>query len=233
MFYLSDLKEIINNSIYQNVIIRGVSIDTRTISKGDLFIAIKGKTFDGHDYIENAILKGASAIISSKRISSIKKIPMILVRSTRLFLGDLANWWRKKFKVKVIAITGSNGKTTVKEMIVSILGSRYKRNQILYTQGNYNNDIGVPLTLLQMSNTHEYAVIEMGMNNSGEISYLTKMAMPDFAVINNVGSAHIGNFNSKENIADAKIEIVDGLNKNGTLILNKNDEFQIEMTSFK
>lgn len=200
-----------------------VGTDSRAIKKGQLFVALKGENFDGHEYVAQSLEQGASAVLVSQASNA---SPAVLVKDTRLALGDLAAHWRAKFEMPVVAITGSNGKTTVKEMLASILKqSAGDDASVLATQGNFNNDIGLPLTMLNLCDQHRYAVLEMGMNHSGEISYLTRLAKPNIALVNNAGSAHIGELGSLEAIAKAKGEIFEGLADGGTAIINADDDF--------
>ena len=200
--------------------ISGVSIDTRTLSSNDLYIAIRGDQFDGHEFISQAEQNGAHAIVVEKKVRS--HLPQLIVKDTRIALARLAGAVRNKVQLKVCAITGSNGKTTVKEMVAAILGVNY---QVLFTQGNFNNDIGVPLTLLRLQEHHQFAVIEMGANHQGEIAYTSQYARPDVAVITNVGAAHIEGFGSTEGIASAKAEIIQSLAEDGIAVLNVDDVF--------
>jgi len=204
----------------ENISISGVGIDTRTLNAGDLYIAIQGDQFDGHDFVEIAVEQGACAIVCTRKIAV--NIPQIIVTDTRLALAELAGAVRNKLKVKVCAITGSNGKTTVKEMIAVILSVNY---QVLFTQGNFNNEIGVPLTLLRLQEQDEFAVIEMGANHISEIAYSSQYAKPDVAVITNVSAAHIEGFGSIDGVAQAKAEIVKSLAPDGVAILNADDIF--------
>jgi len=203
-----------------DVVARGVSTDSRSVANGEVFVALVGPNFDGHDFIRNAEERGAAAAIVSRDITT--TLPKILVKDTRLALGMLARAWRRQFAFPVIAVTGSNGKTTVKEMIASIL--RTGKNT-LSTQGNLNNDIGMPLTLLRMHREHEAAIIEMGANHPGEIEYLTRLAEPDVALITNAGPAHLEGFGSIEGVAQAKGEIYAGLSSTGTAVINADDKY--------
>ena len=214
----------------EDVLFTGVSTDSRTVKSGDLFIALSGKNFDGHKFVAQAKDKGAVAAMVNQE-SDIKKnqdskVPMIIVKDTLLGLGKLAAYWRGRFEIPLIAVTGSNGKTTVKEMIASILLQLVGKdsNKVLATTGNLNNDIGVPQMLLQLCAQHKYAVIEMGMNHSGEISYLTKLAKPSVALITNAGAAHIEGIGSVEAVARAKGEIFEGLDELGTAVINADDQ---------
>lgn len=199
---------------------QSITIDSRKIEPGSLFIAIKGEQFDGHDYVEEARKKGALAAIVSQPVDT--DLLTILVQDTRMALGLLAKKWREKWSMPVIAVTGSCGKTTTKTMIAEILS---QQGQVLATQGTMNNDIGLPLTALQLNSTHEYAVFELGANHLGEIEYLADIIKPDVAVITNVAPAHLEGFGSIENIARAKGEIYQKLAENGIAILNMDDQF--------
>ncbi|MGB3725337.1 MAG: UDP-N-acetylmuramoyl-tripeptide--D-alanyl-D-alanine ligase [Glaciecola sp.] len=203
-----------------SVNVTGVSTDTRSISKGDIFIALVGPNFNGHDYLNVALQKGAIAAIVSQKTNI--KLPTIMVSDTRIALGLFAKAIRNKVNPKTIGITGSSGKTTVKEMVNAILSQRGK---VLATQGNFNNDIGVPLTLLRLQTDHEYAVIEMGANHQGEIEYTCALARPDVATIINAAPAHIEGFGSLFGVARAKSEIIKGLSSTGVAILNHDSQF--------
>jgi UDP-N-acetylmuramoyl-tripeptide--D-alanyl-D-alanine ligase len=219
----------------QDAAFTAVSTDSRTIGQGDLFVALTGEKFDGHDYLSEVKEKGASAALV-RRGSAVESkgvgIPLILVEDPRLALGQLAKHWRNHFAIPVVAITGSNGKTTVKEMLASILRQAVQAGKpatgferVLFTEGNLNNDIGVPLTLLRMREQHLYAVIEMGMNHFGEISYLSRLAKPSVAVITNAGMAHTRDLGSVEAVAYAKGEIFEGLDEQGTAVINADDTY--------
>jgi UDP-N-acetylmuramoyl-tripeptide--D-alanyl-D-alanine ligase len=213
----------------EDVLFTGVSTDSRSVKSGDLFIALSGKNFDGHKFVAQAKDRGAVAAMVNQESDISKnqdsKIPMIIVKDTLLGLGRLAAYWRGCFDIPLIAVTGSNGKTTVKEMIASILLQLVGKdsNKVLATTGNLNNDIGVPKMLLQLCKQHKYAVIEMGMNHSGEISYLTHLAKPGVALITNAGAAHIEGIGSVEAVARAKGEIFEGLGKLGIAVINADD----------
>ena len=198
-----------------------ISIDSRTIKPGELYLAIKGHSLDGHLYIQEAINQGAVAVIVSQE----KKldIPQIVVRDTTIAFGLIAQKWREKFDLTVIGVTGSTGKTSVRNMIGSILNATGE--QVLMPEKNFNNQWGLPLTLLQLNSKHRYAVVEMGMDALGEISYLSQMAKPDVAVITQINSCHIEKLGTLDNIAKAKFEIFDGLSKEGTAILNADDKY--------
>ncbi|WP_305909271.1 UDP-N-acetylmuramoyl-tripeptide--D-alanyl-D-alanine ligase [Methylomarinum sp. Ch1-1] len=200
--------------------IEAVSIDSRTLQSGDLYIAIKGENFDGHDFIDMAVSAGASAVIGERRVDI--ELPQVVVSDSRLALAELAGAWRRKLPLKVAGVTGSNGKTTVKEMITAILSVS---DPVLSTLGNLNNDIGVPLTLLRLDHHHRYAVIEMGANHPGEIAYSSRYAQPDVAVITNVGAAHIEGFGDLQTVAASKGEMIATLVDDGIAVLNAEDEF--------
>jgi UDP-N-acetylmuramoyl-tripeptide--D-alanyl-D-alanine ligase len=197
-----------------------VSTDTRTLKQGDLFVALKGPHFNGHSYIAKAEELGASALVVSEPVDT--ELPYITVENTQRGLGALASAWKAQFDIPSVAITGSCGKTTVKEMVAEILSLR---GNTLATKGNFNNEIGVPLTLLSINEEHEYAVIELGANHIGEIAYTVSLANPDVAVITNAGSAHIEGFGSAENIAKAKGEIYSGIAEGGKAIINLDDKY--------
>jgi UDP-N-acetylmuramoyl-tripeptide--D-alanyl-D-alanine ligase len=212
-----------------------VSTDTRALAPRSLFVALKGARFDAHEFLGQASEKGAAgALVQKSRIAdrgSRIELPLLVVDDSRLALGTLAAYWRKKFSMPLVALTGSNGKTTVKEMLASILREacsapsaiRHPQSAVLATRGNLNNDIGMPLTLLELRAGHRYAVIEMGMNHEGEIRYLTRLAAPDVALVNNAGPAHIEYFGALEAIARAKGEIFEGLGPAGTAVINADD----------
>lgn len=222
MMSLSEIAKALNASmIGADVNIGSVGTDSRVIANQQLFVAIKGERFDGNTFASEAIELGAAAVLLSDESSKVS--PAVLVRDTRVALGELAHYWRKKFDVPVVAVTGSNGKTTVKEMIAAILSA--DKGKVLATKGNLNNDIGMPLTLLNLRAEHSHAVIEMGMNHLDEIRYLSNIACPQVAVINNAGTAHIGELGSREAIAQAKGEIFEGLAVNGIAVINADDHF--------
>ena len=207
----------------EDILVSGFSIDSRKISKGDVFICIKGVKYDGHDFIIDS-LKIASCVITTKKIKNInlKEKSYILVEDTLKALQNLSSFIRKQTKAKVIAITGSNGKTTVKEMVAHIL-SDFK---VRYTKGNLNNHIGVPLTLLSIKQDDEYVVVEIGANNLGEIGPLAELVNPDIAAVTNIGYAHIEGFGTLENTAKEKYSIFKYIDKNGIAVINNQDKFR-------
>ena len=198
-----------------------VCTDSRKITPGCLFVPLKGERFDGHDYIERALERGASGTLCAQPPREIREDRFyIQVEDTRLALKDLAPWYRGQFDIPVVQVTGSVGKTTTKEMVAATLSARYK---VLKTPENFNNDIGTPLTLLSLERSHQAAVIETGMNHFGEIRYLGEMVRPDIAVISNIGDAHIEFLGSRQGILQAKCEIFDNLKQDGTAVLDGDD----------
>lgn len=209
-----------------DVEISGVTTDSRAVGRGDLFVALRGERFDGHAFVDAALAAGAAAALVSDPLRvATPDAPLLVADDTRAALGQLGAWWRGRFAIPVAAVTGSNGKTTVKDMVAAILRAHFGEDAVLATQGNLNNDIGVPIMLLRLRARHRCAVLEMGMNHLGEIAYLTRLARPDVAAINNAGTAHIGELGSRENIARAKGEILEGLPAHGTAVLNADDAF--------
>ncbi|ALI02381.1 UDP-N-acetylmuramoyl-tripeptide--D-alanyl-D-alanine ligase [Pseudomonas sp. FW306-02-F02-AA] len=198
----------------------GVSIDSRAIKPGQLFVALAGPRFDGHDYLNDVAAKGAVAALVEREVTN-STLPQLLVTDTRQALGELGALNRAAYSNPVAAITGSSGKTTVKEMLASILRTR---GPVLATRGNLNNDLGVPLTLLELTAEHTAAVIELGASRIGEIAYTVGMTKPHVAVINNAGTAHVGEFGGPEKIVEAKGEILEGLDANGVAVLNLDDK---------
>ena len=203
--------------------VTGVTTDSRAVQPGQLFIPLVGERFDGHAYISKALEGGAAGCLTAREPETLLPGKLyIQVADTRLALKALASWYRDKFDLPVVQVTGSAGKTTTKEMIASVLSQRYNT---LRTEGNFNNDIGAPLTLLRLMPEHQAAVIETGMNHFGEIRYLGEMVRPDIAVITNVGDAHIENLgNTRQGILRAKCEIFENLTPEGIAVLNGDDE---------
>ncbi|QRN40978.1 MAG: UDP-N-acetylmuramoyl-tripeptide--D-alanyl-D-alanine ligase [Neisseriaceae bacterium] len=205
---------------FPDVEVRNIVTDSRIAQQGDVFFAIKGVNFDGHQFIDDVLSKGVLAVIASD--STVKNDKIILVDDTVKSLGLLASKWRQEINPYVLGITGSSGKTTVKELTATILKSIYGQDNVLWTQGNLNNHLGVPLTLLKLSAAHRFAVIEMGMNHFGELSYLTQIVKPNIVLINNILRAHIGcGFKNLEGIALAKSEVLQELDDAGTAVLPK------------
>ena len=217
----------------KNSIVHRISIDSRTLIPGDLFFAIVGPHFDGHNFIVEALNKGASGVVVCKEVENLlskakirKNKIVIKVEDTLTALQDWASYYRNKFKTVNICITGSNGKTTTKEIIAHILSQKFP---LLKSSGNYNNEIGIPLTLLQLNNSHKILVVELGMRGLGEIKSLTSLVPPNLAVITNIGEAHIGLLGSKDNIFKAKMELLLSLDNNGIAILNRDDGYFPQM----
>ncbi len=218
---LSEIAQAVHGRLIgQDLVATGTSIDTRTLLTGDLYIAIKGARFDGHEFAETAKQSGACGILTHHEMAV--SMPQIVVQDSHLALAELAGYWRKKLPVKVAGVTGSNGKTSVKEMIAAIFG---RQGKTLFTQGNLNNDIGVPLTLLRLDASHHFAVIEMGANHPGEIAYTSRFAQADVSVITNIGPAHIEGFGDIDGVAKTKAEIIENLNGNGVAVLNRDDKY--------
>lgn len=203
-----------------NVTVTTVSTDTRQAVENGLFFALKGEKFDAHDYAEKAVEQGCVALVVERELPI--AVPQIIVADTRLALGQLAKWLKSTLNPKTVAMTGSSGKTTVKEMTAKILQKTAACEEgVLYTFGNLNNDLGVPMTLLRLTEQHKFAVIELGANHIGEIAYTTAIAQPDACLVNNVASAHLEGFGSIEGVAAAKGEIYRGLKENGKAIINQ------------
>ncbi len=209
-----------SNFIGEDIIFSGCSTDSRTIKDGNLFIALTGEHFDGHDYVSVAEENGASSLMLEREARNTK--PVLQVKEARKAMGLLAKSWREEISIPLIAITGSNGKTTVKEMVSGILS---KISEVHATSENLNNDIGVPLTLFGLDKKHQYAVVEMGANHPGEIEWLSAIARPNVAVITQCAPAHLEGFGSIDGVAKAKAEIYSGLQSSGTAIINVDDEY--------
>lgn len=206
----------------------GVSIDSRNINAGDLYVAIRGAHYNGHDFVDEAISKGAKALIVERKVDIANRVPVVRVDNTETALGDLAKWWRDHFDAPCVGVTGSNGKSTTKEMIAAIVSSF---GPVLKTEGNFNNLIGLPLTVFKWKAEHEIAVLEMGMNAPGEIRRLTKIARPNVAVVTNVTAAHLEKLKTVEAVAKAKAEIFEAMDSNGVAVINDEDPFVREMGS--
>ncbi|AAU38278.1 UDP-N-acetylmuramoyl-tripeptide--D-alanyl-D-alanine ligase [Basfia succiniciproducens] len=208
----------------ETLTIESVSTDTRRKMPNGLFFALKGEKFDGHNYLAEAVAQGCTAVVVDHPCEI--DVPQLVVKDTRLALGRLAAWLRRELEPLTVAITGSCGKTTVKEMTAAILQRTAGDDEaVLFTEGNFNNDIGVPLTLLRLTEKHEYAVIELGANHAGEIAYTAHLTMPDVALVNNVSAAHLEGFGSVEGVAQAKGEIYSGLTPDGVAILNLDSNY--------
>ncbi|WP_432699120.1 UDP-N-acetylmuramoyl-tripeptide--D-alanyl-D-alanine ligase [Kluyvera cryocrescens] len=213
---LSQLSGVLNGELQgEDLLIDDVTTDTRKITPGCLFVALKGERFDAHDFAQTAKDAGAGALLVSRKLAI--DLPQLVVSDTRLAFGELAAWVRKQVPARVVALTGSSGKTSVKEMTAAILA---QCGNTLYTAGNLNNDIGVPMTLLRLTPEHQFAVIELGANHQGEIAWTVSLTRPEAALVNNLAAAHLEGFGSLAGVAKAKGEIFSGLSEGGIAILN-------------
>ncbi len=235
MLNAEEIKQAISGTIEKgrkDFLFRDISTDSRRINQGDLFWAIKGERFDGHDFILSALDKGAfGAVVERCYVKNLlektkeKSIVLISVKDSLKALGDLARYWRDKHKAKVIVVTGSSGKTTTKEMLFSILSQRYN---VLKNPGNYNNLIGLPVSLLKLTDLHSIAVLEMGMNRPGEIARLTQIANPDIGIITNIGPVHLEGVKDIRGVAKAKAELAKMFPENGVLFVNGDNALLME-----
>ena len=227
---LAEFKAAINAEVLnqQQLLITEVAIDSRKLSGGEVFFALEGENFDGHDFINQAVKKGVKAVVvdNKAKLPAELNLPVFLVEDTLTALQDLAKFNCENSNVSVVAITGSTGKTTTKDFIASLLEQRYN---VLKTAGNYNNEIGLPLTLLKLDETYDLAVVEMGMRGLGEIDFLAQLAKPEVGVITNVGTVHLELLKTRDNIARAKAELVENLPASGLAVLNADDQRVIKM----
>jgi UDP-N-acetylmuramoyl-tripeptide--D-alanyl-D-alanine ligase len=228
-FSLTQLREILNTNLLNTPVLDsqisvvGITTDSRTVQPGELFVALVGENFDGHNFVDTVAGKGAIAVIVNRQLESID-IPQFIVQDTLKAYQQIAQWWRDRFQIPVIGVTGSVGKTSTKELIAAVLSTQ---GQVLKTEANFNNEIGVPKTLLQITSEHSYAVIEMAMRGKGEIALLTDIARPTIGIITNVGTAHIGRLGSREAIARAKCELLAQMPQPSTAILNYDNSLLI------
>ena len=228
-FSLAELDTILQHNLVKTInanldtSVLGITTDTRTIEPQELFIALVGENFDGHNFVSQAVDKGAIAIVVDRQLDL--DVAQFIVKDTLSAYQQIALWWRDRFEIPVIGVTGSVGKTSTKELISAVLGTQGK---VLKTEANFNNEIGVPKTLLQITSEHSYAVIEMAMRGTGEIALLTDIVRPTIGVITNVGTAHIGRLGSREAIAQAKCELLAQMPKTSTAILNYDNPLLIE-----
>ena len=206
----------------RDVTFSGVSTDSRSIGKGDLFVALRGERFDGHDFLKSVAPKAAAAMVDSAYRGEYP-LPALVVGDTRRSLGDLARYWRTRFVPALVAVTGSNGKTTVKEMLAAILRAHAGEESVLYTRGNLNNDIGLPLTLLALRHAHRWCAIELGMNHKGEIAYLAGIARPTAALVNNAQREHLEFMRSVDEVAAENASVYDALPADGVAVINADD----------
>lgn len=218
----------LNNDKFKDIEIFGVSIDSRTINNNEIYMPIIGERFDGHQFIEDAFKKGALATFSESGKFKNEEKPIIYVEDTNKAYQDLANSYKKYLGAKIVAITGSNGKTTTKDIISSVLETKYKTEK---TVGNLNNEIGVPKTILNFPADIEIGIIEMGTDGFGQIEVLSNIANPDIAIITNIGDSHLEQLKTKENIAREKLHIIDGMSDNGIFIYNNDDEILREIVN--
>lgn len=209
----------------------GVSTNTKTIDPGNLFVALRGERFDAHDFIADVVARGAAAVIV-ERLPDGVDVPALIVPDSRYALGEIAQWWRQQFSVPVIGVTGSNGKTTVKEMIAAILSSAFGETNYLATRGNLNNEIGVPLTLFRLNKVHRAAVIEMGMNHPGEIARLAAIALPTVGLVNNAQREHQEFMASVAAVAEENGAVINGLRDDGCAVFPADDEFAPLWTAY-
>ena len=221
---VAEIENMVSGSLFGSGlgVVRTVSTDTRSIQPGQLFVALRGERFDGHDFLEIALKQGAAAALVEKVDHSLADFPQIQVPDSLLGLQDLARSYRAEVSIPIVGITGSNGKTSTKEMVAAVLGERFR---VIKTLGNLNNHIGVPLSVLRFEKRHEVAVIEYGMNHPGEISQLVGIAQPDHAIITNVGIAHIEFLGTREGIAREKSVLAESVPSQGRVVLNAADDF--------
>ncbi|MBA2709060.1 MAG: UDP-N-acetylmuramoyl-tripeptide--D-alanyl-D-alanine ligase [Tatlockia sp.] len=216
---LTNIAKLFNSSCPSDTFITGVCIDSRKVKPGNLFLALPGENFDGHNFIQSAVAKGAIAVVCNQA-NPLVDVPQFIVKDSFKALADLASYHRKSIHCPVIALTGSNGKTSVKEMIASILPKPAHA-----TPGNFNNHIGAPLSVLQLQPEHRYAVFELGANHLGEIAYTVAIVKPQVSLINNIAPAHIEGFGSIDGVARAKGEIYQGLSDDGIAVVNADDSY--------
>lgn len=219
---LSQVQQMVNgnglDAKWEDVRIQGVSIDSRKISDGNLYIPIQGERFDGHAFAQSALENGAAALLWQRDVQNPPEhVPVIFVDDTLTALQQLARGYRNQLDVKIVGVTGSNGKTSAKDIVTSLLGTKFK---VQKTEGNFNNHIGLPLTILRLKEDTEMAVLEMGMSACGEIEFLSELARPNAAIITNIGESHLMELGSRAGIAEAKLEIVLGLQEGGLLVYN-------------
>lgn len=223
---ITEIAEITKGQMHgdEEVVVRGLSADTRCMQAGALFVALVGDSYDPHEMIEADNANRAAAVLVQRKVDV--AIPQIVVKDTYKALQQLATAWRQRFSLPVIGVTGSNGKTSVKELIKQVLSTQ---GEVLATVGNLNNHIGVPLTLSNLNESHRFAVIEMGASHAGEIAVLTKIAEPNIGVITNIGPAHLEGFESIEGVAHAKAELYQNLSLNGIAVVNADEHFRKEL----
>jgi UDP-N-acetylmuramoyl-tripeptide--D-alanyl-D-alanine ligase len=222
---LADLQTSVTGALVTgNATFSGVSTDSRNVAPGNLFVALRGEHFDAHDYLEDVIAKGAAAVVIEQTLKGLV-VPAMVVPDTRVALGEIAQYWRRQFSIPVIGVTGSNGKTTVKEMIASILSAEYGPDNYLATRGNLNNEVGVPLTILRLEKKHRAAVIEMGMNHPGEIAVLAAIAEPTVGLVNNAQREHQEFMGTVEAVANENADVLRALPDKGIAVFPGDDSF--------
>ena len=223
---LSDLLSFIPGaSLTAPAQIDGVSTNSQTVAAGNLFVALSGERFDAYDFLPEVAARGAAAVVVAKMPPAGYALPALVVPDTRYALGQIANWWRRQFAIPVIGVTGSNGKTTVKEMIAAILAADYGEAHYLSTRGNLNNEIGVPLTLFRLDATQVAAVVEMGMNHPGEIARLADIAAPTVALVNNAQREHQEFMASVAAVAEENGAVISALSADGCAVFPADEEF--------
>ncbi len=208
--------------VAENAFFEGITTDSRSAASGNLFVALRGDRFDAHDFLSDVIAKGVAAVVV-EHVPVGVKVPALVVPNTRVALGEIAMGWRRQFTLPVIGVTGSNGKTTVKEMIASILNAAFGENHFMATRGNFNNDIGVPLTMLRLTSSHQAAVIELGMNHPGEIAVLSAIAQPTVALVNNAQREHQEFMESVEAVARENGAVIQSLAEDGIAVFPSDD----------
>jgi UDP-N-acetylmuramoyl-tripeptide--D-alanyl-D-alanine ligase len=222
---LADLQPSISGALVTgNAVFDGVSTDSRQVAPGNLFVALRGEYFDAHNFLDDVIAKGAAAVVVEQGHKGLN-VPALVVPDTRVALAEIAQYWRRQFSIPVIAVTGSNGKTTVKEMIASILAAEFGEGRFLATRGNLNNEIGVPLTVFRMDQQHRAAVLELGMNHPGEIAKLAAVAQPTVALVNNAQREHQEFMGTVEAVAQENGEVLRALPEKGIAVLPGDDSF--------
>ncbi|HVL77119.1 MAG TPA: Mur ligase family protein, partial [Noviherbaspirillum sp.] len=202
----------------------GVCTDSRSVAPGNLFVALRGERFDAHDFLADVAARGAAAVVV-ERVPQGLQVPALVVPDTRTALGDIGRWWRSRFALPVVGVTGSNGKTTVKEMTAAILSAAHGPDQVLATRGNLNNDIGVPLTVFRLRAGCKAAVIELGMNHPGEIAVLTRIARPTVALVNNAQREHQEFMATVEAVARENGSVIEGLDADGVAVFPADDAY--------
>jgi len=210
-----------NKRVFAGEYVHSVTQNSREVKEGTLFVALKGQRADGHDFVKDAENRGAVAAVVEQEVEDIR-IPQFVVPSSVIALGDLARIWRGRLNIPVIAVTGSVGKTSTKEMIAHVLEAKFETHK---SRKNYNNEIGLPIELMNLDKKHQCSVVEFGMRNFNQINYLSRIARPTISIITNIGMSHIEILGSRENIAKAKAEILEGMDSEATLILNRDDDF--------